>query len=187
MNETYQGVKFETLFIKKEILKNKRIEKLNYWCKRFSELGFAPKIGDGSAGNLSFRTSNGFIITASNSDLRNMTNDDFVEVLDVNLKSKNIKVIGKKSPSSESMLHFLVYKNRTDINAIFHGHSKELLNSNFISTKKEKPYGTIIIAEEVLKILGKKNLILMKNHGFLSFGKTMNEAWSSIILSMKKK
>ena len=181
MTEIYQGVRFKTEFIRHEIPQNKKIEELKYWCKRFSKLGLAPKVGEGSAGNLSFRISNGFIITTSNSDLGNISDNNFTEVIDVDFKNKIIKVAGKKIPSSESMLHYVIYKNRPDINAIFHGHSQELLNSNIISTEQEKSYGTKGLVEEVLKVLDDNKVIIIKNHGFLSLGNTMNQAGNNII------
>lgn len=177
MTEKYLGVRFKTVFLKKKIPKNKKIKTLNKWCKKFSKAKLAPKIGKGSAGNMSFRTKNGFIITDSNSDLGKMKKQDFVEVVNVNLKTKTIKVIGKRVPSSEAMLHNVIYKKRKDINAIFHGHKKKKCPT----TKKEKPYGTIDLVKEVLKILKNNNLICMKNHGFISMGKTMDKAGKLIL------
>ena len=63
MTEKYLGVKFKTIFIKQSVPRLKGIEKLDYWCKRFSKAKLAPKVGKGSAGNMSFRTKKGFIIT----------------------------------------------------------------------------------------------------------------------------
>ena len=119
MTEIYQGVRFKTEFIRYEIPQNKKIEELKYWCKIFSKLGLAPRVGEGSAGNLSFRISNGFIITTSNSDLGNISDNNFTEVIGVDLKNKIIKVAGIKIPSSESMLHYAIYKNRPDISWTF--------------------------------------------------------------------
>ena len=67
------------------------------------------------------------------------------------------------------------------IDQIFHGHSHELLNSDIISTEQEKPYGTKELVKEVLKVLDDNKVIIIKNHGFLSLGNTMNKAGNNII------
>ncbi len=90
-----------------------------------------------------------------------------------------------KDPSSESMLHHEIYKMRPDVNAIFHGHSGLLLKrGNLPTTKEEKAYGSIELVKEVSKILNKGNLLLMKNHGFLSLGKSMEEAGKLALTSL---
>ena len=45
-------------------------ERLLHWCRIFDEEGLAPVAGGASAGNLSFRTPNGFVITPSRTRLK---------------------------------------------------------------------------------------------------------------------
>ncbi|MCK4358517.1 MAG: class II aldolase/adducin family protein [Candidatus Cloacimonetes bacterium] len=193
----YIGIKFQTLFLEKDIPQFSQINELKKWGKKFSEMGFIPhykneKESDrlSSAGNLSFRNNNGFIITASYSDLANLRDEDFVEVKNVELNRKKIWVNGRKDPSSESMLHYTIYQKRSDINAIFHGHCKELLE-NFIelglkSTVYSAPYGSLKLVNSVIEVLGNENFLIMKDHGFLSLGESPEEA-GSIILNINKK
>lgn len=54
---------------------------------------------------------------------------------------------------------------------------------NFPITKKEEPYGSIELMREVIKVLNQENYILMKNHGFLSLGKTIEEAGKKALSS----
>ena len=195
--EEYIGTKFQTIFLGKDILRVPKINELKKWGKKFSEMGFIPhykneKESDrlSSAGNLSFRNNNGFIITASYSDLANLRDEDFVEVKNVELNRKKIWVNGRKDPSSESMLHYTIYQKRSDINAIFHGHCKELLE-NFIelglkSTVYSAPYGSLKLVNSVIEVLGNENFLIMKDHGFLSLGESPEEA-GSIILNINKK
>ncbi|NPA68922.1 MAG: class II aldolase/adducin family protein, partial [Chlorobi bacterium] len=92
---------------------------------------------------------------------------------------------GKKQPSSESIMHYFIYDNNPEINAVFHGHSAEILQYaeklRIPITEKEEPYGTIKAAKEVLKSLKKHNFIVMRNHGFVSCGKTAEEAGKNVL------
>jgi ribulose-5-phosphate 4-epimerase/fuculose-1-phosphate aldolase len=87
-------------------------------------------------------------------------------------------------------MHFTIYKKRNDIGAIFHGHDKEIvINANKLGlpiTAHEELPGTVALLREVEKILGNEMFIVMKNHGFLSFGKTMDEA-GKLALKIKSK
>jgi L-fuculose-phosphate aldolase len=180
----YQGVKFKTVFEKKQTLADDRIEKLKSWCKVFHKKNLAPPYPGGSFGNLSFRIRKGeknFIITGSRIGLKNsLTNDSFVEVVNCNFENKIIYAIGTREPSSESMLHFAIYKTRPDINAIFHGHCTELLENasklKIPTTSKEGSYGTMELVNSVLEIIDKNDMVTMKNHGFIALGNTMKEA-----------
>jgi len=101
-------------------------------------------------------------------------------VKDCDFKKKIVHAAGTREPSSESMLHYSIYRERNDVNAIFHGHSESILliaqKLNIQQTLKEEPYGSIELVRSVLDILNQNNFIVMKNHGFLSLGKNMNEA-----------
>ena len=195
--EEYIGAKFQTIFLGKDILRVPKINELKKWGKKFSEMGFIPHYKNekepkrlSSAGNLSFRNNNGFIITASYSDLANLRDEDFVEVKNVELNRKKIWVNGRKDPSSESMLHYTIYQKRSDINAIFHGHCKELLE-NFIelglkSTVYSAPYGSLKLVNSVIEVLGNENFLVMIDHGFLSFGTSIDNA-GKIVLDISQK
>jgi ribulose-5-phosphate 4-epimerase/fuculose-1-phosphate aldolase len=95
-----------------------------------------------------------------------------------------------REPSSESIMHFLVYNTRNDINAIFHGHSKPISDNaeklGLVITKNEKPPGTIELANEVLDVLDENSIIIIKNGGFVSFSRTMKEAGELAIKTHKK-
>ena len=176
--EVYKGVKFEVVFISSSPPEDERIAELKEWCLTFHKLGLSPAY-NGSCGNLSFRRNNSFIITPSGVNFGKIREDDFVEVKKCDLAKKIVYVIGKNKPSSESMLHYAIYEKRSEINAIFHGHSREILEHGEelgVVTAREVPYGSVELLEEVLKILGKNNFIILKNHGFLSLGRSMEEA-----------
>lgn len=186
MAERYEGARFKTTIVGVEAPTDNRIQELRYWCGIFHKYNLAPPYEGGSYGNLSFRARqarnyNAFIITTAKTSL-NLTNcnECFAKVSGVDFEKGIVYASGVKEPSSESMLQFVIYRERPEINAVFHGHSSEILavakGLGVPETEKEAPYGTVALVKEVLEILDRENFLLMKNHGFLSLGKTMQEA-----------
>ncbi len=190
----YQGIKFKTKIIDKKTLKHSGLEELKCWCREFHKFHLAPPYPGGSYGNLSFRVKKGadaFIITGSKIGLKGkLTDDCFVKVSSCSLKSGTISISGVKEPSSESRIHFAIYHQRKDINAIFHGHCEKILSNahrlKIPETKKEESYGTVELVQRVLEILNNKSFLIMKNHGFISLGETMEEA-GKLALEIYKK
>ncbi|MBU0628410.1 MAG: class II aldolase/adducin family protein [Nanoarchaeota archaeon] len=176
MAEQYTGVKFKTVFKSRALVRDPRILDMINWAKEFSKMGFAHD----KAGNVSFRTDNGFVITSTGSDLSNLTKEDFTEVTKVDLVKKEIHVNGIKEPSSESFFHNEIYRLRKDINSIFHGHNEDFLKFGvklgFPITEKEQPGGTIELVKEISSVLGNNTFLLIKNHGFLSLGDSVGAA-----------
>ncbi len=194
MAELYEGIKFNYRNIGKSVSRHDLLLELKYWCGVFDEKKLAPPYPGGSSGNLSFRTKNGkneFIITASHTALRkNMLNADFSEVVDYEEIQNVIIGRGEKEPSSEAVMHFLIYKHRKDVNAIFHGHSPDILKNatklNLPVTEKELSYGTVKFAKNALFLLKKYDFIILKNHGFISVGETLEETGEKTILFLNK-
>ena len=171
---------------------------LKYWCVRFHEEGLAPPYEEGSFGNLSVRLdvrglpepekwgNTAFIITASKSSLRESTeNDRFLVVRKVDFEKKIVYYAGSKVwvPSSESMLHYGLYQFREDAGAAFHGHSgiisSAIRDLGIPETSEEEPYGTVGLVERSLDVLRQSpglDFFEMKNHGFVSLGRTPEEA-----------
>jgi ribulose-5-phosphate 4-epimerase/fuculose-1-phosphate aldolase len=184
MAYAYKGVKFKVIFLDNIPPNDPGIRELIKWCGEFSRRKLAPRYKGGSYGNLSFRVKGdprSFIITSSGSKLgKRMGRAFFVMVSKVDFGNRVIHARGAREPSSESMLHYVIYSKRKDVNAIFHGHCAKIMSmppANGIPvTKKEEPYGTRGLVNRVMDVLGRKNFIIMKNHGFLSLGRTMKEA-----------
>lgn len=181
-NDITIAPKFETIFESNIPPSHEGIEKLKYWVLEFIKSGLMPCYGEGSYGNLSFRIQKGFnsfIVTASGLKA-DLTNDSFVEVSSIDFLKFKVYTKGARLPSSESILHYEIYKQRNDINAIFHGHCEEILNSGkklgIPCTSKEYPYGTIELVNSTLKLSKTNNFFIMKNHGFISLGKDMDVA-----------
>ncbi len=194
MSEIYTGVKFKTVHLSTKSPLDKLIYELIFWANFMSQNNMTPPNQGGSAGNLSFRCTkakNQFIITATASDLGLLINNSkFIKVVACNYKSMTVEVEGLFEPSSESFLHHKIYEKRPEINAILHGHWPELLknteNMNLPETKQEKPYGSMELVKEMEKIIDKANFIVLKNHGFLSLGKNIDQAGEQIMSIQKE-
>lgn len=192
--EKYVGTKFRTIFICREAPQDDRIRELTEWCKIFHELGLTPIVDGRSMGNLSFRVKRGrneFIITASGVGPKNILSQEFfVKVVECDLENKIVYACGLREPSSESILHYRIYQLRNDINAVFHGHDEEITKHakeiEAVETKEWHPYGTIELVKSVENVLSESNFIVIKQHGFLSLGRSMEEAGRRAI-AMKKK
>lgn len=143
-------------------------------------------------GNMSFRISEDrVLITPSSIDKAELKEDEIV-VLDMN---GNI-VEGKNKPSMEYMMHLAVYQKRLDINAIIHAHPHYStlfssatipINLNFtaeackniqsIGMAEYMMMGTRELADEVADKAKENNVVLMKNHGALTVGEDLLEAF----------
>lgn len=183
--EIHQGVKFRTEFLSTVVPADYRLEELKTWCAEFHRRNFAPPYGEFSQGNLSFRIRPGkdaFIISASQAGWKdNLTNDQFVTVHNCDLERSIVFASGIRNPSSESILHFAIYQKRRDVQAVFHGHSREILRCadrppDIPETIERHPYGSIELAQSVIEVLGHVDFVIMKRHGFISLGRSMAEA-----------
>jgi L-fuculose-phosphate aldolase len=97
---------------------------------------------------------------------------------------------GAFAPSSEAIMHHAVYAARRDVNAVFHGHSDEIVkradNLGFVQTRKFEEYGSLALAREAVKTLEDVNFIVLRGHGFLSVGATLREAGEQALRAREK-
>jgi ribulose-5-phosphate 4-epimerase/fuculose-1-phosphate aldolase len=156
MGEVYSGTKFRTVFARRAVSGDERLGELLKWCRRWAALGL---VGD-TVGNLSFRTVNGFIINRTAGDLGGITRQEFVEVLEADRDARQLTVAGLYEPSSESLMHAGIYAARLGLPL----------------TAREQPYGTPELVAEILEVLDGHKLVIMRDHGFVSLGGTMEEA-----------
>jgi ribulose-5-phosphate 4-epimerase/fuculose-1-phosphate aldolase len=182
--EKHGGVKFVTKFLGQAAPSDPRLEELKFWCGEFHRRNFAPPYGEFSQGNLSFRLKDGesaFVITGSQVGWKDrLTDDKFVTVTDCDLSRGVVSATGLRDPSSESMMHFAIYQRRPDVQAVFHGHSREVLSCPdelaIRETHEKRPYGSLELVESVLEILDGEMFVVLKKHGFVSLGGTMRDA-----------
>jgi ribulose-5-phosphate 4-epimerase/fuculose-1-phosphate aldolase len=184
-------IRFNTVFISDKIPFDSKVKELKKWSEIFQKEGLTPKIQKNYTGNLSFRHKTGFMITASGlKNKENLTDDCFVYVKNYDKKSNTFYLEGKINPSSESIMHYLIYKIYNEINAVFHGHNDSILNNasklDLPITEKEYAPGTMNLAKEVVKVIENQKLIILKNHGFVSLGETMKEAGELTLATLNR-
>jgi ribulose-5-phosphate 4-epimerase/fuculose-1-phosphate aldolase len=182
VSEVYTGIKFKVEYLAKKSPEDTVLKDLQYWAAKFHALSLTPLYQGGSSGNLSVRKKDqSFLITASHTNLGDkLKNKDFVLVEKIDNEKNTAYVQGVREPSSETLLHAVIYESRPEINAVFHGHSAEILRAaeehKWIQTKQEYPYGSKALLASVMDVLATNNFIILKNHGFLSLGRSPKEA-----------
>jgi L-fuculose-phosphate aldolase len=161
-----------------------------YFMRRLYEQGLTTTSG----GNISVRFSEDeILITPSASDKGRMKGSE------IGIMGTNGKIISKFKPSIESSMHLKIYEARPDIKAIVHAHP--VVASTFAATNAQincrllaesyavlgkpayAPYrlmGTEGLAEVVAETAKSANCIIMKNHGALTVGKSLLEAFDRL-------
>jgi L-fuculose-phosphate aldolase len=184
-------IRFNISFVSDKVPSDAKIDELKEWSESFQRNGLTPEFEGNYTGNLSFRSREGFVITASGlKSKQNLSNDCFVYVKSYDEHSNTVYVEGRRQPSSEAVMHHLIYKTRNEINAVFHGHNDAIIMNakklGFAVTEREHESGTTELAKEALKALENKNLFVLRNHGFVSVGRTMKEAGELALATLKR-
>jgi|LSQX01.2.fsa_nt_gb L-fuculose-phosphate aldolase len=153
----------------------------------------------GTWGNISARDGNCFWITPSGMPYESLTVSDLI-CLDL----ESGKPRGRWKPSSEWRLHMAFYRHRPDVMAVVHTHSiyatafavarrpvpaaVEDLAQAVGGSVEVAPYalpGTDELAKNAVQAFGKKNAVLLANHGLVAAAKTMEEALKICLLVEK--
>ncbi len=155
----------------------------NLECKRIGSRLFNEGLVGGNFGNMSIRTTDGYLITRSGSYL-----DDPGELVRV--------LSGTPVPpdaSSEYRVHEAIYR-ETEHDAIVHAHpscaiAASLLMDRIIPIDSEGQMlcpeivvvggvpGTPELAENCADVLKRSNLVIARGHGTFAAGKTIDEAY----------
>lgn len=170
------------------VVKNELIE--------YGKLAGVKNFTPGFSGNLSARCGNKILITATGTANGYLSEDDFA-LIDF---EGNI-IDGNKKPSSEKMLHVEFYKQREDINYIFHVHSPYLtafsaagraLDKNilaeivycfdYIPLAEYALPGSKELVENTSKFFKDFDVVLMANHGVIVGGKDVKDAYLKLEL-----
>ena len=142
-------------------------------------------------GNVSHRITNGMLITPSGLDKRQLVSSD---ILEMDLNGNIIK--GQHEPSIEHRIHSSIYKTNPNVNAIVHSHSfysmlfsiidreinveitaESAKNVGFVGIAEYATMGTKKLADVVSQRIKTHNVVLMKNHGVISVGKDLLQAF----------
>lgn len=163
-----------------------------YWSKRLYEKGMSPS----TSGNISQKTKDGILISASGTCLNDLTLDDIILIdYDGNIKE------GNKKPSSEKIMHSEIYTIRDDINAIIHCHCPLITAFAVAGISLKKPIlpdfallfdeiplipyycpSSIELAVNAGKAFEDNNAALLKNHGIILGDTTLQNAFYKLEL-----
>lgn len=158
-------------------------------CRRMNSSG----INQGTAGNVSVRTGNGFLITPSSLPYDIMSPEDLVEM------GFDGTYVGRR-PSSEWRFHRDILKNRPDINVVLHCHSMYattlachhktipafhymvgVAGGTTVRCAEYATFGTQALSDHALKALDGRLACLLGQHGQISLGKDLEQAlWLAI-------
>ncbi len=158
----------------------------------------------GKSGNVSLRLPSGdgrelLAITPSGREYDLLGVDD-IPVVDFAARP----VEGSLAPSIETMMHIGIYKARKNIGAVIHTHSvfasvmavagleipailedQIILIGGEIKLAKYAVSGSDELVENVIAALGKRQAVLLANHGAVGIGRTMHEAFTACELLEK--
>ncbi|MGW0709783.1 class II aldolase/adducin family protein [Streptomyces sp. NPDC002643] len=143
----------------------------------------------GTSGNVSVRVGDTVLVTPTGIPYDRLTPDD---VTGVDLAGH--QVLGTLRPTSELPMHLAIY-DRTGAGAVVHTHAvhatavstlvRELPLIHYMAAAMGGPvrvaayatYGTQELAENMLRALTDRTACLLQNHGTITYGNTLSEAF----------
>lgn len=153
--------------------------------------GYLSSVG----GNISCRVNDVVLITPSGKTKFSLTKNDLVIV------DYQGVALSDGMPSSELPVHLEIYKKRPDVNCIVHAHPiytvlvSMLIEESMFERARLTPESVIHIgnlkvlpfvnpgqeaSEAISKVIEKADIVVIKNHGVFSTGKSLDEALSRI-------
>ncbi len=133
----------------------------------------------GTGGNLSVRVTGGILVTSTKSSLGDINPDEVVFVF--GSEEDKIFYVGQKKPSSETVTHWEIYKINPSVNAVVHVNTGPKDDGDTVTSEKEILYGTKELGEDTGRLLSRHDVVMMKNHGMVSVGKTLDDAAEKMI------
>ena len=166
-----------------------KVKDFLHFCHLLHTKGYVS----GSGGNVSQKIGERIVITPTGRALGLLTEDDLVWI-----EADGTYTNGK--PSKEVKLHQACYNARPDVTAVVHVHSiysiavtcRDEVNaedamphytpgySMRIGSLPVLPYntpGSTELADDVERVLAGRNSVLLKNHGLVTCGKSLEEAF----------
>jgi len=165
----------------------KERERVAYFMRRLYE----QKLTTTSGGNVSLRVGNKVLLTPSQTDKAKMMSE---LIGTISLEGKSIS--SRFKSSMESKMHLAIYNKRPDVKAIVHAHP--VFATSFAIAGKDiktnlageahavlgRPVkakyalmGTQELADVVAEASLKGNVVLMENHGVITIGNNLLEAY----------
>ncbi|MED4781185.1 class II aldolase/adducin family protein [Brevibacillus choshinensis] len=170
------------------LLANLRSEVMEY-AKKMYDAGLTV----GLSGNVSaIDRETGYIaITPSGMKYEELTPADITVI-----NENEVVVDGFRRPSSERLLHITAYRKRPDVNAVFHTHSTyattlaamaepipvilaevAAIAGGPIPVAPYTRFGTPELGEVALETMGRAPAVLLQNHGVVTVGRSLEQAY----------
>jgi L-fuculose-phosphate aldolase len=162
--------------------------------RRIYAKGFAAA----NDGNISVRISENEVLCTPTLHCKGFLTPEDIATVDMTGK----QIAGRKKRSSEAMLHLEIYKNRADVKSVVHCHPPhatafavarepipqcilpevEVFLGDVPIAKYETPGGQAF-ADTIIPFVQKTNIILLANHGTVSYGENVERAywWTEIL------
>jgi L-fuculose-phosphate aldolase len=159
----------------------------------YGRLLYENRFVAGADGNLSVRLpDNNILMTPSGMRKGFLEEEDLVTV-----GPDGTKISGRWKPSSEMLMHLFVYRSRPEIFACCHAHPpfatafsvigrqmpanllpEIVLAVGDIPLTEYAPPGTKAVPEAIRPFIGNNQAFLLRNHGVLTIGRNMEEAYN---------
>ena len=149
-------------------------------------------------GNITVRVSDNEILCTPTLQCKGLLKPEDIALIDMTGK----QIAGRKKRSSEALLHLEIYKQREDIRSVVHCHPPhatafaiarepipqcvlpevEVFLGDVPITKYETPGGQDF-ADTIIPFVKKTNVMILANHGTVSYGETVEQAfwWTEIL------
>lgn len=120
---------------------------------------------------------NRVVLCSKQNDIKTITPEDFIEIVDIDPIRKTIVLMGKKHPTIETIVHWMIHKARTDINAVVEIQSNQLFqkNCNKIPIHQINSKNTIEQVKTILQALKKDKNICIKDETIILTGLYLKE------------
>ncbi len=173
---------FDVEVVEQDAVQDPHVVRLMAQAAHVASLGFTPSYGPGDHGNFSCRTTTGLIITARETVKVTLRPEHFVEVVGVD-DTKTPALVhcrGQRLPSTDTLLHWRIYHARPEIGAILHGHDPLTLAHaaalQLPMTTQSALTQTLELVEETVRLTTLHDYVLLRDHGFLALGTSIEEA-----------
>ena len=162
--------------------------------RRIYDKGFAAA----NDGNITVRIGDNEVLCTPTMHCKGFLKPDDIATIDMTGK----QLAGRKKRSSEALLHLEIYRQRPDVKSVVHCHPPhacafavarepipqcvlpevEVFLGDVPITKYDTPGGQAF-AETVLPFVAKTNVIILANHGTVSYGENVERAywWTEIL------
>jgi fluorothreonine transaldolase len=127
-----------------------------------------------SSGNISFAIGGRIYVSASGAYIRDLHEQDFVEITDY--ADGTLHCGGSGQPSAESYMHYLM-RQRVDAAYIVHNHyiPGDDLESLDVIVIPPKEYGSVELAEAAADACAAGRVLYVRRHGLVFWGRTLEE------------